>query len=388
MATAFVSATYPGDHRIVSLTTSTVVSASLGDRPIGDAVRLPTEFELPRNIDESKTRDELKSETSGSALGQFLSDQQTQGARRSAMSAMVIPLLQHFHKAELPNLRIRTGPSMYLGGCFFDSVAGITLNVSQTPILWKVDVGTGRCYSTAPGAFGQRTLELVCCPTGSKLTVDVLDGGNGFTSPPTFAVAAPPNGGVQASFQATVNDGAITSVSVKQAAGYVVTPSSVTYGGASATDALASMLRVRVESDPEHVTLFWKRDDGTYCLGTDFIVDVCEDWTLPIMDSPAVHHFAGPTLVEALDVDFVERPVSPAVGTARESDDGIITLEHDDFLRSDVVSVTAVDTGPSTAVHGVRAREGDFTLDTVGLYAHNRSSDTLGSVATAMLIRK
>lgn len=385
MATAFVRDTYPGDPLIVTRTAKTVALVAPGSRPIGDTVRLP--IELPRNIDESRTREELKSETSGSALGQFLSDQQTQDQRRSAMSAMVIPLLQHFHRSELPNLRIRTGASTYLGGCFFDSAAGITLNVSSTPILWKLDVDTGTCYSTAPDTFGERTLELLCCPTGSKLVVDVLDGGAGFASPPTFTVAAPPNGGVRASFRATVSGGAVTSVSVEQAAGYVVPPSSVTYGGA---DALASMLQVRVESDTEHATLFWKRDDGKYyCLGTDFIVDVCEDWTLPLMDSPAVHHFAGPTLVEALDVEIVERPISPTVVTAsRSSNDGIITLEHDAFLRSDVVSVTAVGTGTSTAAHATLAQEGDFTLDAVGLYAHRQTGEKLGNVAGAMLIRK
>lgn len=390
MAAAFVSTTYPANPVLIARSTSTVASVPIRQRPVADPVRLPID-ELPKNIDESKTSEELKSQTSGSALGQFLSDQQTKGARQSAMSAMVIPLLQHFHKVELPNMRIRRG-NQYLGGC---SLGGpirwvptkVFLKMSDSQILWKLDVATGTCYSTANAAFGERTMELVCCPTGSRLVVDVRDGGSGFAVPPAFTVSAPPNGGVQASFQATINgDGAITGVTVERAAGYVVPPSSVTYKvGSSETDALSSMLQVRVLPDTEHVTLFWKKDNKFYCLGTDFIVDVCEDWTLPIMDSPAMHHFAGPTLVESLDVEIVERPVVP---TKESRVNGVVVLQHNDFVRSDVVGVTALGTGTSRTVQSVRAREGDFTVDALGVYGHKSSSETLGSVASALLIRK
>ena len=72
-------------------------------------------------------------------------------------------------------------------------------------------------------------------------TLTIAAGGSGYSSPPTLAIAAPPDGGVQATATCTVNAGAINAVTITNCgSGYAVAPTVTISGGGGSSGSITA----------------------------------------------------------------------------------------------------------------------------------------------------
>ena len=95
-------------------------------------------------------------------------------------------------------------------------------------------------FETANVAILQSAIEMDESLAGKVIEIKITNGGSGYSSAPTVAIAAPASG-VQATATATISGGAVTAITINvSGSGYVLSDAAaVTFSGGSGSGAAA-----------------------------------------------------------------------------------------------------------------------------------------------------